>query len=454
MSIKNKFIAAILAVISTSFCQLSMSGFAIENVALGDIDGDGSINSSDASMILEEYARISTGHDSAFTSTQLIAGDVDANGTIDSIDASTVLAYYAYVSTGGTLSFEKYLTPNTSEKFDLNNVDTIYSNDENMYFRVDGQDLYAKKKGYYAVVYASKDGYYRTYTWGIEEQYTTLEEAVTGLKENEGLALSDPDISFHYFSDGSTFYVIYSEDGLEVNYALKVIDEEETPPAVTKDIYPRFLVRYNEEETKARNDGTAVYTVRAKIDFDDFESWDDISVPDCDLYTLQSVVCKGDPNAEGAYSEADIEGFDAGTTYDEFNLIFYGNDLYHLSVLDSNYGYCRLDLNVTEVKTTSAEVVDPFENIDTKAPVLSVTIPDTKDVQEGSLVQVKVTSDEPCVMLIGGISYGTIENPVTEAVFEAQYNGRFTVIATDLDNNTAQKSFTVANFVESDESDT
>lgn len=113
------------------------------------------------------------------------------------------------------------------------------------------------------------------------------------------------------------------------------------------------MVRYNEEKTKARNDGTAVYTVRAKIDFDDFESWDDISVPDCDLYTLQSVVCKGDPNAEGAYSEADIEGFDAGTTYDEFNLIFYGNDLYHLSVLDSNYGYCRLDLNITEVKKTS-----------------------------------------------------------------------------------------------------
>ena len=116
--------------------------------------------------------------------------------------------------------------------------------------------------------------------------------------------------------------------------------------------------------------------------------------------------------------------------------------------------YCRLDLNVTEVKTTSAEVVDPFEGIDTKVPVLSVAIPDTKDVQEGSLVQVKVTSDEPCVMLIGGVSYGTIESPVTEAVFEAQYNGRFTVIATDLDNNTVQKSFTVDNFTASDESDT
>ena len=74
-----------------------------EKIKLGDVNFDGQVNAVDASMILAEYARISTEQTPEFSDKQFIAGDVDENGVIDAVDASKVLAYYAYASTGGEL---------------------------------------------------------------------------------------------------------------------------------------------------------------------------------------------------------------------------------------------------------------------------------------------------------------------------------------------------------------
>ena len=76
--------------------------------ALGDVNNDKFIDSVDASMVLAEYAKRSTGMSDdnedestmtePFKPEQEIAGDVNCDGIIDAVDASLILAYYAYVS--------------------------------------------------------------------------------------------------------------------------------------------------------------------------------------------------------------------------------------------------------------------------------------------------------------------------------------------------------------------
>ncbi len=76
---------------------------------LGDINGDSTVDASDASNVLAVYALVSTGKESELTEAQIAAADVNKDGTIDASDASLILAYYAYISTGGTGTLEDYL---------------------------------------------------------------------------------------------------------------------------------------------------------------------------------------------------------------------------------------------------------------------------------------------------------------------------------------------------------
>ncbi|MBE6862818.1 MAG: hypothetical protein E7497_08000 [Ruminococcus sp.] len=76
---------------------------------LGDVDNDDAVNSSDASMVLTEYALTATGHTPTFDKNETLAADVNEDGSVDSSDASTILSYYAYTATGGTESLLDYL---------------------------------------------------------------------------------------------------------------------------------------------------------------------------------------------------------------------------------------------------------------------------------------------------------------------------------------------------------
>ena len=67
---------------------------------LGDVNADGSVDSSDASRVLAEYAKIQTGGAGEFTDIQYKAADVNKDDVVDSSDASKILAYYAMISTG------------------------------------------------------------------------------------------------------------------------------------------------------------------------------------------------------------------------------------------------------------------------------------------------------------------------------------------------------------------
>jgi hypothetical protein len=85
-------------------------------VSLGDINADGLINSSDATLILSNYSAIATGGDSTFSAEQTKAADINNDGKCDSIDASLILAYYAHTSTGGTGTIEEYLANANAEE--------------------------------------------------------------------------------------------------------------------------------------------------------------------------------------------------------------------------------------------------------------------------------------------------------------------------------------------------
>ncbi|MBE6861295.1 MAG: hypothetical protein E7497_00130 [Ruminococcus sp.] len=66
----------------------------------GDVDADGSIDSTDASSVLAYYAAVSTGNTPEMTHTQLYGCDYNEDEFIDSTDASGILTYYAMISTG------------------------------------------------------------------------------------------------------------------------------------------------------------------------------------------------------------------------------------------------------------------------------------------------------------------------------------------------------------------
>lgn len=75
---------------------------------LGNVNGDSLIDPNDATAILAEYSKISTGAEGTLSESAKKAADVNADDIIDSNDASAILSYYSYISTGGTNSFKYY----------------------------------------------------------------------------------------------------------------------------------------------------------------------------------------------------------------------------------------------------------------------------------------------------------------------------------------------------------
>ncbi len=82
------------------FDYVIIDGAETTDFLLGDVNSDGTVNSSDASAVLAEYSAIQTGGASTLSAEQKKAADVNADSKIDSTDASKILEYYAAVSTG------------------------------------------------------------------------------------------------------------------------------------------------------------------------------------------------------------------------------------------------------------------------------------------------------------------------------------------------------------------
>ncbi len=81
----------------------------VDPYSLGDINGDGLVDSSDASAALAYYAEISTGGEDYFTAKQKNAGDVNTDKAIDSADASSILSYYSFIATGGNVTMTEFM---------------------------------------------------------------------------------------------------------------------------------------------------------------------------------------------------------------------------------------------------------------------------------------------------------------------------------------------------------
>ncbi len=84
------------------------SGKQGAETSFGDIDGDGVVDSSDASLVLGDYAQKSSGKETLLSDSQQAAADIDIDGAVDSSDASMILGFYTYVATGGTSSIRMF----------------------------------------------------------------------------------------------------------------------------------------------------------------------------------------------------------------------------------------------------------------------------------------------------------------------------------------------------------
>jgi len=80
--------------------------------SLGDVNQNNLIDAVDATIVLTEYASLSTGSTGSFTESQKKSADVNFDGKTDAVDATEILQYYAYASTGGTDSPEKFFGKN------------------------------------------------------------------------------------------------------------------------------------------------------------------------------------------------------------------------------------------------------------------------------------------------------------------------------------------------------
>lgn len=79
--------------------------------SIGDLDGNGKVDSADSSMILEAYALLSIGEESGLNEEQMQYADVTRDGAVNSADASLILEYYSYLSVGGKMSPIEYFAP-------------------------------------------------------------------------------------------------------------------------------------------------------------------------------------------------------------------------------------------------------------------------------------------------------------------------------------------------------
>ena len=80
-----------------------------EKYKFGDPNGNGKIDSSDASFVLGVYAILATGGDAGLEEEQIKAADVNKDAKLDAKDASAILSYYSYTSTGGKEDLETFL---------------------------------------------------------------------------------------------------------------------------------------------------------------------------------------------------------------------------------------------------------------------------------------------------------------------------------------------------------
>lgn len=110
----------------------------ISDVHYPDVDGDGRVTASDASLILAAAANLGTGRESGLTPEQEVLADVNRDGSINAVDASLVLSFAADLGVGkysgdleGWIEFlnEQRADDNLSPFFDNQNIKSLVVSD-------------------------------------------------------------------------------------------------------------------------------------------------------------------------------------------------------------------------------------------------------------------------------------------------------------------------------------
>ncbi len=76
---------------------------------LGDINNDGAIDPSDATLALREYTLLSSNMTGELSPEENAAADVDGDGKVSPSDATIILRYYTYVMSNGDKDFITFL---------------------------------------------------------------------------------------------------------------------------------------------------------------------------------------------------------------------------------------------------------------------------------------------------------------------------------------------------------
>lgn len=101
---------------------------------VGDPTEDGYINSADASFVLNEYAKTSTGGGISSSTYKRVVADVNKDGAVNSADASLILRHYAEESTGNSITsfpnvkldlISTFTIPHTFEVIDFTSGNAI-----------------------------------------------------------------------------------------------------------------------------------------------------------------------------------------------------------------------------------------------------------------------------------------------------------------------------------------
>ncbi|WP_295068808.1 dockerin type I domain-containing protein [Ruminococcus sp.] len=97
MKIKTLMSIAATAALAASSVGITAHGEA-GLYLIGDINGDGIVDSADACSALAAYAYTSSGKESPLFTYQESAADLNGDSQVDAVDASLILSYYAWAS--------------------------------------------------------------------------------------------------------------------------------------------------------------------------------------------------------------------------------------------------------------------------------------------------------------------------------------------------------------------
>lgn len=105
------------------FCDADGDDVYETEIKRGDINGDGLIDASDASRILQVYSELSVSHTSDLDEAITILGDYNNDGRIDAEDASSVLKLYTTNSTTASENVASVTTEVLSEGITVDGVE-------------------------------------------------------------------------------------------------------------------------------------------------------------------------------------------------------------------------------------------------------------------------------------------------------------------------------------------